>query len=121
MPTLPPLAHVAESKVEIPTFAHPSPVPHDNFVIPPPTGDETFVKPPTMGDEATEGPQKIEEETSEQPPPTSQMNTNQGGSDEEATVDGCLDCLDCVRLSLPATLRSFTATLLTLPVIRFKP
>lgn len=88
MPTLPPLAHVAESKVEIPAFAHPPPVPHDNFVAPPPTGDETI-----------EGPQKTEEETSEQPPPTSQMNTNLGGSDEEATVDDCLDCLDCVRLA----------------------
>ena len=116
MPTLPPLAHVAESKIEIPAFAHP---PHDTLVAPLHTGNETFAKLPITVNEATEDPSKIEEKTSEQPPPTVQMNIKVSGSGEKVTADDWLDCLDCVRLLPPATIpRSLTTILLTLPVIR---
>lgn len=77
MPTLPPLAHIAESDAEIPAFAQ---APHI-------VAEETHADPPVE-----------EKETVEQPPPVEEMKTTTGeGAASETSEIDCEGCADCVR------------------------
>lgn len=96
MPTLPPLAHIGEeSRVDIPAFAHPSPVVEDEIPVNPPI---------------------IKNKTIEQPSATEEMKTitsENTAVNESIGVSGedCEGCVDLVRPTVDKRFRTFVLLL----------